>query len=106
MGREGQPAQNRRSSMATLSFNVGRKGQNSVVLSAEIAPLSKQPRDAKIPFQVRLPDGRIVKGELDSPQDLELGMARIQLQHAVRDLIFPDGEKTANGKRGNSSYKE
>ena len=91
--------------MAQLDFQVGKTGHKSVSLCATIPPLSKHDLGKKIPFEIRLPDGRVVKGELDSPLDLMVAQARIQVQHATRDLVFPEPAKIASSGNG-SAYKE
>ena len=92
--------------MATFAFSVGRKGEDSVQLTASIPALSEHPLDKPIPFQIKLPDGRIVKGETSCKTDLMLGNLAIELQHATRDLVFPVAPVSGNGKRRKAVYSE
>jgi len=91
--------------MAQLSFFVGKTGRKSVKLVAELPALSKLDPDAEIPFEITLPDGRVVRGKADSKKELAIAQLRIQLQHATRDILFPNPGATSNGTR-DSDYVE
>jgi len=90
--------------MAQLVFSVGKKNQKPVELSATIPALSKHDLNTEVPYEIRLPNGKIVKGKLDSPLKLMIAQATIQVQHATRDLLFPDPTKPAASSNG--GYKE
>ncbi len=92
--------------MATLTFSVGREGQDPIALTATLPALSKHDSAKAVPFSVRLPDGREIRGEIDAPSDLMLAQATIQLQHAVRDLVFPRPTSNGGGKRKRAAYAE